>query len=109
MWFLYALSWLSTVLQICFVTMAIAAGLYYLAELVEEYTALTAKVIRWMIILTLLTYIGLFLFENLPLSMIGCGILAQVTHLALLSSFPFFSVSSPSFLAAMLMVLVNHY
>ena len=44
MWFLYLLSWISTVLQICFVTLAIAAGLYYLAELVEEYTAMTAKV-----------------------------------------------------------------
>ena len=44
MWFLYLLSWVSTVLQICFVTLAIAAGLYYLAELVEEYTVMTAKV-----------------------------------------------------------------
>ena len=44
MWFLYLLSWISTVLQICFVTLAIAAGLYYLAELVEEYTVMTAKV-----------------------------------------------------------------
>ena len=44
MWFLYMLSWVSTVLQICFVTLAIAAGLYYLAELVEEYTVVTAKV-----------------------------------------------------------------
>jgi hypothetical protein len=33
----------------------------------------------------------------------------QVAHFSLLSSFPFFSVGSPSFLAAMLMVLVNHY
>ena len=46
MWFLYLLSWVSTVLQICFVTLAIAAGLYYLAELVEEYTVMTAKVRR---------------------------------------------------------------
>ena len=44
MWFLYLLSWVSTVLQICFVTLTIAAGLYYLAELVEEYTVMTAKV-----------------------------------------------------------------
>ena len=44
MWFLYLLSWISTALQICFVTLAIAAGLYYLAELVEEYTVMTAKV-----------------------------------------------------------------
>ena len=44
MWFLYLLSWIATVLQICFITMAIAAGLYYLAELVEEYTVVTVKV-----------------------------------------------------------------
>jgi len=109
MWFLYLLSWLSTVVQVCFVTMAIAAGLYYLAELVEEYTSLTAKVIRWMIITTLITYVCLFLFENLPTSMIVCGVVAQIAHLALLARFPFFSVSSPAFLASMLMVLVNHY
>ena len=46
MWFLYLLSWVSTVIQICFVTLAIAAGLYYLAELVEEYTSMTVKVTR---------------------------------------------------------------
>ena len=44
MWFLYLLSWVSTVIQICFVTLAIAAGLYYLAELVEEFTSMTVKV-----------------------------------------------------------------
>ncbi|XP_023346292.1 protein TEX261 [Eurytemora carolleeae] len=109
MWFLYTLSWIATVLQVCFVTMAIAAGLYYLAELVEEFTAVAAKAIRYMVLLTLATYIGLFLFENMPLSMIVCGIVAQVSHLALLSSFPFFSFSSPAFLVSMLMVLVNHY
>jgi len=109
MWFLYALSWLACVLQICFVTLAIAAGLYYLAELVEEYTVLTAKIIKWMIVLTFFTYIGLFFFENLTSTMIVCGIIAQVSHLMLLSNFPYFSVGSPSFLAAMVMVLVNHY
>lgn len=109
MWFLYMLSWVATVLQICFVTLAIAAGLYYLAELVEEYSVMTAKVIRWMVIITLLTYIGLFLFEDLPPLMVGCGILAQISHLALLSSFPYFAVTSPSFLFAVVMVLVNHY
>jgi len=63
MWFLYLLSWVSTLLQVLFATLAIgefhckhtnthhatslAAGLYYLAELVEEYTVVTAKIIRY--------------------------------------------------------------
>merc|ERR1712243_526868 len=67
------------------------------------------KVIRWMLVFCLLIYIGLFLFENLPTSMVVCGIIAQVAHLALLASFPFFSVSSPSFIVSVVMVLVNHY
>ncbi|XP_015705645.1 LOW QUALITY PROTEIN: protein TEX261 [Coturnix japonica] len=49
MWFLYALSWLSLLLQVAFVTLAIAAGLYYLAELVEEYTVVTRRIIKYMI------------------------------------------------------------
>nr|ALS05143.1 protein TEX261 [Paracalanus parvus] len=109
MWFLYLLSWVSTVIQICFVTLAIAAGLYYLAELVEEYTSMTVKVIRWMIVMVIGTYICLFFFEDLPVSLILCGLIAQVAHLALLSNFPFFSVSSPAFVMAVVMVLVNHY
>merc|ERR1712083_485012 len=79
------------------------------AELVEEYTVMTAKVIRWMVIITLLVYICLFLFENLPSGLIACGIIAQVAHLALLTSFPFFSVTSASFILSVIMVLVNHY
>ena len=79
---------------------SVLSGLYYLAELVEEYTVMTAKVnrifnlignwlfsihddvlqvIRWMVIITLLVYICLFLFENLPTSLIACGIIAQVS------------------------------
>jgi len=109
MWFLYLLSWASTALQICFVTLAIAAGLYYLAELVEEYTVMTAKVIRWMIITVIAVFLGLFMLENLPTSLVAGGLVAQVGHLALLSSFPFFSVSSPSFLLSVVMVVLNHY
>ena len=37
------------------------------------------------------------------------NVLFQVAHLALLSNFPFFSVSSPAFVMAVVMVLVNHY
>jgi len=62
-----------------------------------------------MVVLVLITYIGLFIFENIPTTLVVCGVVAQLAHLALLSSFPFFSVSSPSFIMAVIMVLVNHY
>lgn len=52
MWFLYLLSILSTIVQVIFVTLAIAAGLFYLAELVEEYTVMAKHVISWTVIVS---------------------------------------------------------
>ncbi|KAI2523800.1 TEX261 isoform 3 [Pan troglodytes] len=49
MWFMYLLSWLSLFIQVAFITLAVAAGLYYLAELIEEYTVATSRIIKYMI------------------------------------------------------------
>lgn len=49
MWFTYVLSWLSLFVQVAFITLAVAAGLYYLAELIEEYTVATSRIIKYMI------------------------------------------------------------
>lgn len=37
------------IFHVLFLTLALAAALFYLAELVEEYTVLTAKVIKGMV------------------------------------------------------------
>lgn len=109
MWFLYALSWVSLVVQVCFITLSIAAGLYYLAEFVEEYTILSKKIIRILIFITFGIYVGLALFENLPRMMLLCGGLAQIPHLRILQTFPYVYLSSPSFILAVVMLVVNHY
>ena len=41
--------------------------------------------------------------------MILLGIAAQISHLFLLQNFPFFNLTSPSFLASSALVIVNHY
>jgi len=109
MWFLWLLSWFSMLLQICFVTLGIAAGLYYLAELVEEYSTATGKIIRWMTLITLFIYGCLFCFEDITATMVICGITSQLLHLTLLPTFPFFALTSPQFILATVMVVVNHY
>ena len=75
----------------------------------EEYTVYTSKFIKTLTFITLGIYIGLFLFEELSTTMIIMGIFAQITHLMLLQSFPFFTITSPSFLLAVGLVVVNHY
>ncbi|XP_012254639.2 protein TEX261 isoform X1 [Athalia rosae] len=109
MWFFYVLSWFSLFVQICFATISIAAGLYYLAELVEEYTVLSKRIIRGFILMTLAIQVGFLLFENLPLTMVISGIMAQVAHLCILKTFPYVYITSPSFIISVLMLVVNHY
>jgi len=109
MWFLWILSWVSLAVQICFITLSLAAGLYYLAEVVEEYTVVTSKIIKWVTLTTLVVYGCLFAFEDMTGTMVVCGVLSQLLHLALLQDFPYFALTSPSFIAAIVMVIVNHY
>ncbi|KAJ1525623.1 hypothetical protein ONE63_008842 [Megalurothrips usitatus] len=109
MWFLYVLSYVALLVQILFSVISIAAGLYYLAEIVEEYTVASKKVIWWMTVVSLSIYVGFLLFEDFPISMTVCGILAHLTHLFILNSFPVVVLSSPQFLLAIVMLVVNHY
>ncbi|CAM9248538.1 unnamed protein product [Lampetra fluviatilis] len=109
MWFIYLLSWLSILLQISFVTLAIAAGLYYLAEMIEEYTVITSKIIKYMIWLSTCVYVGLLLFESFPLVLVSLGLFSCVVHLGLLRTFPYIQLTSPNFALTCLMVAVNHY
>ncbi|XP_071946843.1 protein TEX261-like [Antedon mediterranea] len=109
MWFLFILSWVATLVQVCFVTLALAAGLYYLAELVEEYTVMTKKVIRWLIIITVCTYIGLILFEEMPKMLTFTGLATVCFYSLLLSNFPFIDVMSPIFIISCIMLFANHY
>ncbi|XP_045109547.1 protein TEX261-like [Portunus trituberculatus] len=107
--FLYLLSWVSTIVHICLGTLALAAALYYLAELVEEYTSTVAKVIRYWIWVTIGLYILLFLFESLPSSIILCGLVSQLVHLSILRTFPFFFLTSLPFIIGIGLFFINHY
>lgn len=109
MWFLYILSWIALIVQVCFITVAIAAGLYYLAELVEEYTVMSKRVIWWMNVITLAFYIGFSLFEDFPTSLVVCGIVSQVAHLFILKTFPYVVIASPAFIVGIIMLIINHY
>ncbi|XP_055838875.1 protein TEX261 [Episyrphus balteatus] len=105
---LYFLSYFSLALQICFVTMAIAAGLYYLAELVEEYSVFAKKFISSMIGATFLLYIAFIFFENLSWNMVFCGFGAQFFHFCIMKNFPNIRFLSFSFFGAVIFLILNH-
>ncbi|CAH1392821.1 unnamed protein product [Nezara viridula] len=109
MWVLYLLSWVGIIFQMTFLLIAIASGLYYLAEIVEENTEVTKKVIRWLIILVIIVYAAILLFEELPFILILCGFLSQSVHLIILTDFPYITINSFSFVSAIILFIINHY
>ncbi|NXD74599.1 TX261 protein, partial [Eolophus roseicapillus] len=98
MWFMYTLSWLSLLIQVAFVTLAIAAGLYYLAELIEEYTVVTKRIIKYMIWFSSAVLVGLYLFEQFPGFMVGVGLFTNLVYFGLLQTFPFIVLTSSNFI-----------
>uniref|UniRef100_A0A3P9N6T1 Protein TEX261 n=1 Tax=Poecilia reticulata TaxID=8081 RepID=A0A3P9N6T1_POERE len=108
MWFIYLLSWLSLIVQVSFVTLAIAAGLYYLAELIEEYTVATSRIIKYMILFSTGVLVCLYVFEGFPLLMVGVGLFTNLVYFGLLRTFPYILLSSPNFILSCGAVLLHH-
>lgn len=96
-------------LQILFVTLAIAAALYYLAELIEEYTVTTRNVLQIMLTASCIILVGLWVFEGFPFTMIAVGLFTNIVEFSLLRTFPFIQMTSPNFILTVVLVLINHY
>ncbi|XP_050559799.1 protein TEX261 [Spodoptera frugiperda] len=109
MFFFYLLSLLSLAVQATFITLSIAAGLYYLAELVEEYTVMAKYIITWTVIVRHRIHIGLLIFEDIPLYLNALGLVQQVFHMLLLKDFPVVRITSVTFVAAVLTLVLHHY
>ncbi|XP_034482538.1 protein TEX261-like [Drosophila innubila] len=108
MGFLLILSWISLAIQIIFITLSIVAGLYYLAELAEEYTTSTRRFILFMISFTIFVYILLIFFEDFSWTIVLCGLTAQGFHFSIMTNFPFIRLLSVPFIGSLVMLVVNH-
>eukprot|EP00276_Gloeochaete_wittrockiana_P008736 CAMPEP_0184650496 /NCGR_PEP_ID=MMETSP0308-20130426/8021_1 /TAXON_ID=38269 /ORGANISM="Gloeochaete witrockiana, Strain SAG 46.84" /LENGTH=210 /DNA_ID=CAMNT_0027084045 /DNA_START=54 /DNA_END=686 /DNA_ORIENTATION=- len=101
--------YISFYLFLVFVAVCLACGLYYLAELVEEFTTLTKKVIKGTIISVAVIHILLLLVDNLPLNATLVGLAAHAMYYQLLKSFPFISLKSPQFLGSLALLGADHW
>lgn len=86
-----------------------ATGLYYLAELVEEYTVIAKKIITWMVISTISMYIVFIFTDDFPWHIIVCGLGAQGLHFIILKNFPYVKFMSVPFIGAVICLIYNHY
>eukprot|EP00871_Galdieria_phlegrea_P004412 jgi/Galph1/4972/GphlegSOOS_G3645.1 len=106
--FFVALVWLSGYVLIGFLSLSVACGLYYLAELTEEYTTTAKKVLKFCIQLNLVTHTLLWIWERFPFMYVLLGVLAHALYALLLRGFPFIELRSPIFLACTASFILNN-
>lgn len=99
--YLYFLGWISLGVQLIGATLAIAAGLYYLAEIMEEYASVAKKWINMIIVVDTVLALGLLVFEDrydMPLSMVLLAVTCNLCYFQAIRKFPIVEIVSPSFI-----------
>ena len=91
-----------------FVAVCLASGLYYLAELVEEHTVLTKRIMLAANVMVIVVHVLFTLFESLPLLALAVGFAAHGCYFWLLQSFPYVKLLSPSCLCSAVMLVASH-
>ncbi|KAF5018664.1 hypothetical protein F66182_9339 [Fusarium sp. NRRL 66182] len=109
MWILPFVGYAGTLLGFCFLTLAIASGLYYLSELVEEHSVIAKRFLTRLIYSVIGIQTVLWLVDGLPFWGTLLTIGSHVVYLGNMRRFPFVKLSDPLFLASCVLVLINHY
>ncbi|RKF78798.1 Protein SVP26 [Golovinomyces cichoracearum] len=109
MWILPLLGYTGFAVGFGFLTLSIASGLYYLSELVEEYTVIAKKLLTYMIYLVIGFQVLLFLIDGFPFLLSALGVFTHIVYLGNLRRFPMVQISDPLFILSCVMVVINHY
>ncbi|KFY63514.1 hypothetical protein V496_03910 [Pseudogymnoascus sp. VKM F-4515 (FW-2607)] len=108
-WILPLVGYLGMVLGFSFLTLAIASGLYYLSELVEEHTVIAKRLLTRMIYAVIAIQTLLVLVDGFPKVLSLIGIVSHAVYLGNMRRFPVVKLSDPLFLSSCVLVLINHY
>ncbi|KAG0337324.1 erv26 super protein [Podila horticola] len=103
------ISYAGTGIAFLFSTLSLACGLYYLAELVEEYTVMTKKIIKGLTVAVVVLHLSLWLLDDFPFSKILFSLVCHAVYSINLGSFPYISLLSLPFLASCALVLCDHF
>ncbi|KAK1757864.1 DUF396-domain-containing protein [Echria macrotheca] len=109
MWILPLVGYLGTIVGFCFLTLAIASGLYYLSELVEEHTVLAKRFLTKLIYTIMALLLLLCIIDRFPFWLTVLSISSHVIYLGNMRRFPYVKLSDPLFLTSCGLVLLNHY
>ncbi|KAF8543561.1 transmembrane adaptor Erv26 [Trichophaea hybrida] len=110
MWVFPLIGYLGVILGFSFLTLAIASGLYYLSELVEEHTVLSKKLLTALIQGIIAIHFLLLIFDGFPWMLTLFSAASHGVYLMNVSkSFPAVQLSDPVFIFSCLLVAANHF
>ncbi|KAI7260383.1 DUF396-domain-containing protein [Hortaea werneckii] len=109
MWILPLLGYVGLALGFLFLTLAIASGLYYLSELVEEHTVISKRILTRLIYAVIALQLLLALVDAFPYPLSALSIASHIVYLQNLRRFPIVKLSDPIFLTSCVLVLANHW
>lgn len=89
--------------------LAIALGLYYILEIVEEQTEPTKRALRRLIFAIIVVYVALVIFDGFPIWLSLFSIFTYWVYLQNLNKFPYVELTLPIFLGSCVLVVVNHF
>ncbi|CAO2648921.1 Nn.00g098700.m01.CDS01 [Neocucurbitaria sp. VM-36] len=109
MWLLPLLGYVGVLLGFAFLTLAIASGLYYLSELVEEHTVFAKKLLFRLIYGVVAIQVLLLVVDKFPIGLSALSVVSHVIYAQNLRRFPIVKLTDPLFLVSCALVIVNHY
>ncbi|KAM3512544.1 hypothetical protein MY11210_003807 [Beauveria gryllotalpidicola] len=109
MWIFPLIGYAGAIVGFGFLTLAIASGLYYLSELVEEHTVIAKRLLTRTIYTIVGVQITLWIVDGFPFWATLLGVASHVVYLGNMRRFPFVKLSDPLFILSCVLVLVDHY
>ena len=103
------LSYVGITFGFIFLTLAIASGLYYLSELVEEYSEPTKRILQKITYSVIVILILLLVVDGFPTWLTLFAILLNILYLRDLKKFPYLNLDDYEFLLSLVLTLLNHY
>jgi len=100
MWILPLVGYIGIAIGFGFLTLAIASGLYYLSELVEEHTVFARKLLTRLIYAVVAIQLLLVVIDRFPLLPSALSIGSHLVYAQNLRRFPIVKLTDPVFLAS---------
>ena len=100
MWVLPVIGYIGLLGGFGFLTLAIASGLYYLSELVEEHTVPAKKFLTRLIYVVIVFQVLLALIDGLPWTSTIISVVSHLVYLQNMRFFPTVRLTDPIFIVS---------